>query len=341
MPARRIGDLSPERTHYWNGDIWGWQPLWLTPDAVTAIAGDRFGLRATDATYLGSGLLNQSWRLDTADGAFILRVSRPERTRAQIAWEHAVVRRLHEEIAAVIAPLPGCGGETIQTAQGFLFSLFPFAPGTSGVDVPATIRARASAEMLARIHRFTAGHLRLPQRPGFHSIDERPRWVWPEVKPILAGTFGGSAEFASFSAAIEREIAALDRWLDALQAAGRLTPRAVVHGDFNPRNLIFLGDRLAAVIDWDDCHVAPVAWEVARAAYAPDVDPPAFWRDYLASDGPLIDEDVAMLDGFARVGALSELQWTLDEHDQPTPHAPQQLRDVARNLDRLRRRASP
>lgn len=339
MPARQIGDLSAERTHYWNGDIWGWQPLWLTPDAIVATARDRFGVQGVNATFLGSGLLNQSWRLDAPAGTFILRVSRRERTRPQLAYEHTVLRALHEHIDVVIPPLPGRDGETIQAARGSLITLFPFVAGTSGNDVPVTIRAREATRILAQIHRFTAEHLPLPQRPGFRAVDEPPRWIWPEVKPTLSQALGGLPEFASLGAAIEREIDALDRWLDTLIESGRLEPRAVAHGDFNPRNLIFQGGQLAAVIDWDDCHVEPVVWEVAQVALAPDVDPRAFWRAYLDAGGPLTEHDVELLGGFARIGALSELQWTLDEHDRPTPHALQQLRDVVQNLDRLRRRA--
>lgn len=332
----RIGDLSLDRTHYWNGEIWGWQRLWLVPGEVIAIAADRFGMTATSATFLASGLLNQSWRIEADEGSSILRVSRAERTRPQIAYEHAVLQALHARLAPVVPPLPGIDGQTIQPAAGYAASLFPFVAGVSGVDVPAAIRAREAAPALAHIHRRTAEEIHLPQRPGFRSVAEHPRWVWPAVKPVLRDALAGSAEFVRLSEAIEREIARLDTWLDTLAASDRLQPRAIVHGDFNPRNLIFHGDRLAAVIDWDDCHIEPAAWEVAQAVFAPDVDPRAFWRAYLDAGGPLAERDFGLLGGFARIGALSELRWTRDEGGHATPHALTQLRDVVRHLAWLR-----
>lgn len=337
-PLVQIGDLSPDRAQFWNGEIWGWQRLWLVPDEVITVVAARFGQAATGAVFLASGLLNQSWRIESEQGRYVLRVSRSERTRPQLAYEHAVLNALHARISAVVPPLPGIDGKTMQLAHGYVISLFPFIAGISGDDVPAAIRSAAAAVTLARIHRVSIEHLHVPQRPGSHSVDGHPRWIWPEIEPVLQRALAPSPEVAPACAAIEREIASLDAWLDDLAADGRLQPRALVHGDFNPRNLIFDGDRLTAIIDWDDCRVEPVAWEVAQAAFAPDVDPRVFWRTYRDAGGPLAERDLDLLGGFARLGALSEVRWTLDGHGHVTPHAPQQLRDVVQNVAWLRAR---
>lgn len=44
-------------------------------------------------------------------------------------------------------------------------------------------------------------------------------------------------------------------------------PLQVVHGDFQETNLFFGGGEVSAVIDWDQCGVAPRAWEVLRALH--------------------------------------------------------------------------
>lgn len=72
------GDLSSTQTHYWDGEDWGWQPLWLKPNNVIDAVSMAFGREATDARYLASGLLNQSWQIDDN---YVLRVSRPNAAR--------------------------------------------------------------------------------------------------------------------------------------------------------------------------------------------------------------------------------------------------------------------
>jgi Ser/Thr protein kinase RdoA (MazF antagonist) len=113
-----------------------------------------------------------------------------------------------------------------------------------------------------------------------------------------------------------------------------------VHGDFNPRNLIFQGTRLVAVIDWDECRVEPLAWEVAQVAFGEaNAAPRPFWERYIAAGGPLAPQDFDLLNGFARMGALSELQWTVNE-GQATPHAFDQVRDVVAALTWLQTQGS-
>jgi homoserine kinase type II len=51
--------------------------------------------------------------------------------------------------------------------------------------------------------------------------------------------------------------------------AGLPRPLQVVHGDLNAANIIFDGDRIAALIDFDPPVVRPVWWEIARTTSSP------------------------------------------------------------------------
>ena len=337
-----LGELSPDSRHYWDGDIWGWQPLWLGPDEVVDVTRQCFEQTrtATTARFLAAGLLNQSWRIETRYGAYVLRVSRAERSVEQIAYEHAFARELHTHIGAVVAPLSGRDGVTIQRWRGRALSLYPFVAGQAGTSIAADDRGQQTATMLARIHRASLAHIHLGQRPGFRAVDEHPRWIWASIEPALTRALGCTDGYRRVVQAIEREMAELDVWLDTLHAAKRPLPRATVHGDFNPRNLIFSDTDLIAVVDWDECRIEPIAWEVAQVGFgAADIDPPTFWATYLDAGGPLAPEDVDLLAGFARMGALSELQWTTND-GAAAPHAIQQLRDVVSGLAWLRTRST-
>ncbi len=337
-PSAKTGDLSPDGQHMWDGVAW--EPLWLLADEVASAVRARFGRTVTTPRLLGEGLLNQSWRIDSPDGSYVLRVSRPERPREQVEYEHALIRALHEHVAAVVPPLPGHDGETVQRWRGRILSLFSYVEGTPGTAVEPDVLSRQAAAMLARIHRVGVG-LGFGQRPGWRSVDEHPRLVWSEVRPVLERDLGSAADLVELFAVFDREVSDLDAWLDDLHRSGRPLRRAPVHGDFNPRNLIFRGADLVAVIDWDDCRLEPIALEVAQVGFgAPGTDPRAFFRAYLDAGGPLTPDDFELLGGFAIVGALSEVQWTTvgGSAERAHPRAVATLREVAAGLAWLRER---
>ncbi|MEJ7653795.1 MAG: phosphotransferase, partial [Chloroflexia bacterium] len=155
----------------------------------------------------------------------------------------------------------------------------------------------------------------------------------------------GVADLAELFYVLDREVSELDEWLDDLHHHGRQLLRAPVHGDFNPRNLLFKHDNLVAVIDWDDCRLDPIAWEVAQVSFGePDSDPRGFFRSYLEAGGPLTLDDFELLGGFARIGMLSEIQWTVTSLDGPAGHAAPRglttLREVAAGVSWLRERVA-
>ncbi|MEJ7654964.1 MAG: phosphotransferase, partial [Chloroflexia bacterium] len=132
-PSVEIGDLSPDGEHMWDGDAW--EPLWLLPDEVVDAVRVCFGLVVTAPYLLREGLLNQSWRLDSPDGRYVLRVSRPQRLREQAAYEHALIRDLHKHVAAAVVPIPGHDGDTVQQWGTNILSMFPYVEGVLGIAV--------------------------------------------------------------------------------------------------------------------------------------------------------------------------------------------------------------
>lgn len=333
-----VGDLSAGRTRAWDGNYW--QPLWLVPGDVIRVVRECFDIAATSASLLHEGLLNQSWRVDAGEESWVLRVSRPERSRGQVAYEHAFLRELRKEFELVVVPHPGRNGGTVQYQRGRLVSLFPHVHGVSGATTSRWVRGPQAARALARIHRIGVRRLDRPQRPGFRSVHERPRWIWTAVRPVLARALAGTPDLGDLFAIFDREVAELDAWLDHVCTSRRPLVRGLVHGDFNPRNLLFDDERLVAVLDWDECRMDLLAWEVAQVAFATDgIAPRAFWDAYLDAGGPLGIEDLGLLGGFARMGMLSEVQWAVD-HGRAAPHALAVLRDVAGGLARLRVRTN-
>jgi hypothetical protein len=91
---------------------------------------------------------------------------------------------------------------------------------------------------------------------------------------------------------------------------------------------------LVGILDTDDCRCEPLVWEVSHLAYSsPDVSPGSVWRDYLRAGGPLPAEDEELLLAFARMGALSELQWLTGDDGAASHLALRNLTAMANELD--------
>ena len=325
------GDLSPDGSRFYDGEDWGWQPLWLTADRVLATCQQQFGISALAAEFLAGGMLNQSWRVRGTDHDHVLRIGRKERDLDQVRYEYRLASAWAEQIPQVIVAEQPPG----QRWGDHLLTLFRYVDGVDGSNVPAQTRNRQLAPVLARMHTIALG-LDLNQRPGWHSVDDQPVIPhWAAVRAAAAERFGNTAEVREPAAVLDHAVEQLARQLENWRSAGRLRQRAPIHGDLNARNQLYRNGKLVGIIDTDDCRVEPLIWEVAGLAYAdPAVSPETVWRDYLDAGGPLPAEDGEMLEAFARLGALSELQWFINDDGEATHLALDKLRLMAAELGR-------
>ncbi len=327
-PATR-GDLSTAGDEYYDGDDWGWQPLWLSRAEVLAACREAFGMKPTGATLLHEGMLNQSWRISASDHDRVLRISRTERTVEQVTYEHRLASAWAEvEPAVVVAE-----HDTVPVVDDHALTLFPFVAGVPGTAVVGPLRARLLAPVIARLHRVSL-ELDLPQRPGFAAIDDRPRWHgWDRVRAALVERFGDGADVLRPIDVVDRATAHLDILLDHWRESGRLDHRGAVHGDLNPRNQLYRDEALVGLIDTDDCRVEPLVWDVANLAYSErSVSPGSVWRDYLAAGGSLEARDEDLLVPFARIGALTSIIWMTDDAGAATHLALHGVTELAAQL---------
>lgn len=328
-----VARLSSDRTRFWDGDDWGWRPLWLTADQAIERVGALFGVVVQSAHLLAGGCLNQTWLLRCADRDRVLRVGRQERSYEQVSYEQILSRAWAAEVPPVISVEAFASNVSSGRQPTHVLSLFPFCPGVSGTAVPPVLRVESIAPAMATMHR-TAQRVNLPQRPGMASVDDEaigPRWA--VLRSAVEDRFGRGRDVQEPAAIIDRAVEEVDGQIQHWRAAGRLEPRAAVHGDLNARNQIYRDAQLVGIIDTDDCRVEPLIWEVAGLAYSdPAVSPEAVWQLYLQADGPLHSADRELLLPFARLGALGELQWVTDETGAATHLALKNLHALAQDL---------
>lgn len=282
-------------------------PAWWS--GIPELVAEHFGVRVLQATRLTDGMLNQSWRLSCPDHDRVLRIGRRERTPDQVRYERRAARAWSDVVPQVVV----AETDDVPVVEGRTLTLFPFVEGDAGIDVDPAARTKIMAGVLARLHRASLD-LELPQRTGFAAQDERPGWwSWPIARDLLGERYPDDPELAEAISIVDHELQRLATLLDRWRTDGRLSLRATVHGDLNPRNQLFRDGQLVGVIDTDDCRVEPLIWEVAQTVYGDRIVPAAdVWRWYREAGGPVPDHDQELLAPMARIGAMSELQWVLD-----------------------------
>jgi homoserine kinase type II len=231
-------------------------------DLALAQALSAFGLPPPDRVRPEpKGGVNTGYHLWSGGRRLYLRVSEGK-TDADVAFEVEVLRFL-AEAGYPVPPLElAAGGRAAVPVAGRPALLFHYAAGeelAAGAVTPA--RCRRVGEQLARLHDLAAA---FPGgRPNPHGPARVAEWL-----AALRPDGDGDAEVA----------AALPLLADELACAAALpgAPRGLVHGDLFRDNVLWIGDRIGAVLDWEmactetfafDLGVALCAWTYGEAAF--------------------------------------------------------------------------
>lgn len=200
------------------------------------------------------GGVNTGYHLWAGGRRLYLRVSEGKR-EADVAFEVEVLRFLAEGHFPVPALVVAPDGRAAVPVAGRPALLFHYAAGEEATaEAAGPERCRRVGEQLARLHELAAA---FPGgRPNPHGPARVAAWL-----AALRPDGGGDAEVAAALPLLEDELARAG----ALPAA----PRGLVHGDLFRDNVLWIGDRIAAVLDWEmsctesfafDLGVALCAW---------------------------------------------------------------------------------
>ncbi len=214
----------------------------------------RFGLPApTQSRPEPRGAVNTGYHVWAGGHRFFLRVNEGK-TEADVRFEAEVQRYLH----AARFPVPELrlteDGEPWVEIAGKPAMLFAYAPGE---DLgPAEIgpeRCRRLGEQLGRLHELAAGF-------GHHRPSPFGRaWVDAQLAALRRSP-STDPEAAAVLPRLEDEAA----FARALPGA----PRGLVHGDLFPDNVLWIGDRVSALLDWEMCGIDPFAYDLGVAVNA-------------------------------------------------------------------------
>ncbi|MWA03208.1 phosphotransferase [Actinomadura sp. LD22] len=216
----------------------------------------------------------------------VIRKVAPGRTAGTLGGEYATLRFAWEH--GVPVPQPLWLDETALGTPAFATTMVAGRPlgdvwgPTERIGRPAV---RAAATSLARLHSLDVA---VPPRtplppmltPGqiLAAIDERR-----SVIDAAAGEV--TAPFVPLFALV-------CAWLRAGVPRGVGRP-VLVHGDYGLHNLLFDGDRLSAVLDWERAHLGHAAEDLTYMQ--PSIEAVGLWEDFLdayrGAGGPALDAE--------------------------------------------------
>ena len=198
----------------------------------------RWGITPVD--YLG-GRHKQSWLVEYRRSVLVLR-RYPEHPFQDIAYELEVLSRLNGDGW----PVPVAIEDPIEV-DGRTWCLSKFLPGTSRT-AERTEDRRGRGRLLAKLHVATTPLVEMGQRRGFVLSDELigdPELVGVIREYEKLRPYGGHVVRWH----IDRAVEALDR-LDLERAE-----KTVLHSDFVPWNLLYEGESLTGILDFDATHL--------------------------------------------------------------------------------------
>ena len=111
------------------------------------------------------------------------------------------------------------------------------------------------------------------------------------------------------------------KWLDMRLPQGDL-PTVVVHGDVGPANFLHDGERVTAVLDWEQAHygdpMEDFGWLMLRSALFPFVSPSVLMEAYERAGGYPIDQDrIRYYRVLCETGSATDMCTQLAQLDKP------------------------
>jgi homoserine kinase type II len=225
----------------------------LSTDALAAVA-RRFGLPALDrARPEPRGATNTNHHLWAGGQRFFLRLNEGK-SDAEVLFEAEVLRFL----SATGFPVPRLhladDGLPFVRVAGKQAMLFSYA---AGEELPRAAagpeRCRSVGAQLGRLHELSGG---FPgDRPNPYAPSRVRGWI-----EALRPDGGGDPEVRAALPVLEEELLRAE----ALPAA----PRGLAHGDLFVENVLWIGDRVSCVLDWEMSCVEAFAWDLGVALNA-------------------------------------------------------------------------
>ncbi len=205
-----------------------------------------FDLKPRRVRALDVGTVNSNFRVDTDGGTVFVRINEGK-TEADVRYEAALLWHLGARRFPTPQPLRRSDGRAWVMHDGKWVTVFPWVAGVTVDEGRVTVaQAERVGATLAQLHRV-AGDFR-ERRDGIYTFERIARRV---------DGFRGDPRAAQLVPLLDDEIG----WLRANRAPS--LPSGTIHGDLFPDNVLWRGDALAAVLDFEQASHGRFAYDLA------------------------------------------------------------------------------
>jgi homoserine kinase type II len=255
----------------------------LDPDQLAEI-GARYRIGPPLETKpIAAGTINSNFSLQTAGGRYFLRVNEGK-SLEDVAWEAQLLDWLSHHGFPTLAPTLTDSGAGYLDFQGKLLTLFSWSGGHHLAASSVTARQASSlGQALGQLHRL--GELMPPswlRRSIYDQAHLRVRF-----HGIVAR---GEPSLTSAVATLQRAMEEAEQSQHVRQAS----TQTLVHGDLFRDNVLWDGDRLVAILDFEQASGGTVAYDLAVCL-----------NDWCWDGAPRPDLVTSLLEGYQRERTLT------------------------------------
>lgn len=215
-----------------------------------------WGLSVASVEGIPAGSVNSSYALHLDDGTRVFLRLYETRTLDAAAEETRMLAHLAREGVPTPDALPRTDdpSRAIVAYEGKPAAVFPWSEGEPVCQRAVTAaHTRRVGEGLARVHRAGASFRDPPpDRFALYHLAERLAKIDTESLPP----------------ALKADVAMLTRKVEALRGEAPCTPGALIHGDLFRDNVLWQGDRLSALIDFESASWGSGAFDLMVTALA-------------------------------------------------------------------------
>jgi len=193
---------------------------------------------------LKQGFANENYCIVTENGTFLFRIQQ-QLTVEDIEKEHQILRILKSIDFPAAYPVPDKTGKTLHVVDGHPVSLYDFVVGKTPELNSETVAEVATT--LALLH--TVDTVTLPKKQNS---------IRPEDVPHLIKRFSAAPNplpniFDLFTRL----------WIQLEPFLHQKLPTGLIHGDVFPDNTLFEGNKLKAIIDFEQLSIDQLLFDVA------------------------------------------------------------------------------
>jgi homoserine kinase type II len=206
------------------------------------------------------GFINENWHIETSLGTYFLKHYHPSLCHsATIHAQHALIAYLRRAGFPAPTILSTTGGDTLLELDGELYEVQTYIEGTF-YDHERPAHFEEAARMLGRYHACVTGFA----PPELQNLGElySPAILRANLVALVE-TWEVDRDPDLAQTARQLEAHADD--LTARFASHGTLPHLIIHGDYYADNLLFTGDHIVGVVDYDKARWQPRVVELAEA----------------------------------------------------------------------------